>query len=236
NLLTPEQTVTSHIPTSAASSAQTAVGTPHRAASRPKAVALGIVAVVGIALAYLVVDRLVLSKRSLEATHPTPALQPAAASGAVAFSPPPHSIAVLPFVNMGGDKDQEYFSDGLTEELLNSLVRIQGLQVAARVSSFSFKGKDADIATIARKLNVGAILEGSVRRGGHTIRVSAELTNAVTGFHLWSQTYDRQLSDVLQLQTDIANAVTSALRITLLGDIAQKVEMGGTHNPIAFDA
>ena len=152
------------------------------------------------------------------------------------FNPPPHSIAVLPFVNMSGEKDQEYFSDGLTEELLNSLVRINQLQVAARASSFSFKGKEADVATIAHKLNVGAVLEGSVRRGEHTIRVTAELTNAVTGFHLWSQTYDRPLSDVLQLQTDIASAVTSALKIALLGDIAQKIEMGGTRNPAAFDA
>jgi len=167
---------------------------------------------------------------------PTSAPVSAPSPVAANFNPPPHSIAVLPFVNMSGDKDQEYFSDGLTEELLNSLVRINELHVAARASAFSFKGKEADIATIARKLNVGAVLEGSVRRGEHTIRVTAELTDAVTGFHLWSQTYDRQLSDVLQLQTDIANAVTSALKIALLGNIAQKVEMGGTRNPAAFDA
>jgi len=190
-------------------------------------------AVVAGAVVYFAIHTFWISK------HPT--LQPTApaaeASAApTAFTPPPHSIAVLPFVNMSGDKDQEYFSDGLTEELLNSLVRINELQVAARASSFSFKGKEADIATIARKLNVGAVLEGSVRRGAHTIRVTAELTNAVTGFHLWSQTYDRQLSDVLQLQTDIANAVTSALKIALLGNIAQKIEMGGTRNPSAFDA
>jgi len=167
---------------------------------------------------------------------PTSAPVSAPSPVAANFNPPPHSIAVLPFVNMSGDKDQEYFSDGLTEELLNSLVRINELHVAARASAFSFKGKEADIATIARKLNVGAVLEGSVRRGEHTIRVTAELTDAVTGFHLWSQTYDRRLSDVLQLQTDIANAVTSALKIALLGNIAQKIEMGGTRNPAAFDA
>src|SRR5207253_4543595 len=91
---------------------------------------------------------------------------------ATGFNPPPHSIAVLPFVNLSGDKEQEYFSDGLTEELLNSLARVNELQVSARTSAFSFKGKDVKIGTIARELNVGAILEGSVRRSGHTVRVT----------------------------------------------------------------
>jgi TolB-like protein len=153
-----------------------------------------------------------------------------------AFSPPPHSIAVLPFVNLSGDKEQEYFSDGLTEELLNSLSEINELQVAARTSAFSFQGKDTDIGTIARKLNVGAVLEGSVRRSAHTIRITAQLINTVTGFHLWSKTYGRDLGDVLKLQTEIATAVASALKVTLLGDVAAKVEVGGTRNPAAFDA
>jgi len=153
-----------------------------------------------------------------------------------AFTPPPHSVAVLPFVNMSGDKEQEYFSDGLTEELLNSLAAINELQVAARTSAFSFKGQNTDIGLIAHKLNVGAILEGSVRRSGHTIRISAELINAVTGFQLWSKSYDRDLGDVLKLQTEIATAVAGALKVTLLGDIAQKIELGGTRNPAAFDA
>ena len=155
---------------------------------------------------------------------------------AAAFAPPPHSIAVLPFVNLSGDKEQEYFSDGLTEELLNSLSEINELQVAARTSAFSFKGKDTDIGTIARRLNVGAVLEGSVRRSEHTIRITAQLINAITGFHLWSKTYDRNLGDVLKLQTEIATAVASALKVTLLGDVAAKVELGGTRNPAAFDA
>jgi TolB-like protein/Flp pilus assembly protein TadD len=137
---------------------------------------------------------------------------------------------------MSGDKDQEYFSDGLTEELLNSLSDINELQVAARTSAFSFKGKDTDIGTIARKLNVGAVLEGSVRRSGNTIRITAQLINTVTGFHLWSKTYDRDLGDVLKLQTEIATAVASALKVTLLGDIAAKLELGGTRNSAAFDA
>jgi TolB-like protein/Tfp pilus assembly protein PilF len=153
-----------------------------------------------------------------------------------AFAPPPHSIAVLPFVNMNGDKEQEYFSDGLTEELLNSLTEVNELQVAARTSAFSFKGKDTDIGTIARKLNVGTVLEGSVRRSGNTVRITAQLINAVTGFHLWSHTYDRDLGDVLRLETDIANAVASALKVSLLGDLATRIELGGTRNPAAFDA
>jgi TolB-like protein/cytochrome c-type biogenesis protein CcmH/NrfG len=155
---------------------------------------------------------------------------------ATAFAPPPHSIAVLPFVNMSGDKDQEYFSEGLTEELLNSLSRISELQVAARTSSFSFQGEHPDISTVAHKLNVGAVLEGSVRRSANTVRITAQLVNGVTGFHLWSETYDRDLGDVLKLQTDIATAVASALKVTLLGDEASKIELGGTRNPAAFDA
>jgi TolB-like protein/Flp pilus assembly protein TadD len=152
------------------------------------------------------------------------------------FNPPPHSIAVLPFVNISADKEQDYFSDGLTEELLNSLSRINELQVAARTSSFSFQGQHPDITTVGRKLNVAAVLEGSVRRSGNTVRITVQLNNALTGFHLWSQNYDRGLGDVLALQTDIADAVTSALKVTLLGNVAARIELGGTHNPAAFDA
>jgi TolB-like protein/DNA-binding winged helix-turn-helix (wHTH) protein len=154
----------------------------------------------------------------------------------VTFAPPPHSIAVLPFVNISGDASQDYFSEGLTEELLNSLSRIDGLQVAAHTSSFYFKGKDVDLNTIARKLNVAAILEGCVRRSGQRVRISAQLVNTVTGFHLWSGAYDRDLGDVLKLQAEIATAVASALKVTLLGDAAAKIEVGGTHDPAAFDA
>jgi TolB-like protein/Tfp pilus assembly protein PilF len=152
------------------------------------------------------------------------------------FAPPAHSIAVLPFVNMSGDKEQEYFSDGLTEELLNSVSQINELQVAARTSAFSFKGTNTDIGTIARKLNVGAVLEGSVRRSGNTVRITAQLINAATGFHLWSRTYDRDLGDVLMLETEIASDVAGALKVSLLGDEATKIELGGTRNPAAFDA
>jgi TolB-like protein len=191
---------------------------------RSKAVLLVAIAVLVVALGYLGANRLVPSRRGAEIAPAT------------AFAPPPHSIAVLPFVNMSADKDQEYFSDGLTEELLNALSEVNQLQVAARTSAFAFKGKDTDINTIARKLNVGAVLEGSVRRSGNTVRVTTQLINAVTGFHLWSHTYDRGLGDVLKLETEIATAVASALKVNLLGDEATKIELGGTHNPAAFDA
>ena len=201
---------------------------------RSKPVLFGGIAVFIVALGYLAANRFGPSTHPAEVVAVVPA--PSAPAGAAAFNPPPHSIAVLPFVNLSGDKDQEYFSDGLTEELLNSLAEIEGLQVAARTSAFSFKGQDNDIGTIARKLNVGAVLEGSVRRSAHTIRITAQLINAVTGFHLWSKTYDRDLGDVLKLQTEIATAVADALKVTLLGDVAAKIELGGTSNPAAFDA
>ncbi|HEY6927548.1 MAG TPA: winged helix-turn-helix domain-containing protein, partial [Steroidobacteraceae bacterium] len=159
-----------------------------------------------------------------------------APAAAVAFAPPPHSIAVLPFVNLNGDKEQEYFSDGLTEELLNSLARINELQIAGRTSSFYFKGKDVDLGTIAHRLNVAAVLDGGVRRSAHKVRVTARLTDAITGFNLWTATYDRDLDDIIGLQSEIANAVVGALKLKLLGDTAARVELGGTRNPAAYDA
>ena len=200
---------------------------------RSKSALLATIAVLVLAFGYFAANRLVLSKRGAEGgTPPAPTLESAPAT---AFNPPPHSIAVLPFVNLSGDASQDYFSDGLTEELLNSLSEINELQVAARTSSFSFK-EHPDIATVAHKLNVGAVLEGSVRRSAHTIRITAQLINAATGFHLWSKTYDRDLGDVLKLQTEIATAVAGALKVTLLGDTSAKIELGGTRNPAAFDA
>ena len=211
----------------AASGAVPAIGgrAPISGWSRRALPAAALVLVLG-AMAFLAIERPWISK------PPAASATPASAS---AFAPPPHSIAVLPFVNLSGDKEQEYFSDGLTEELLNSLSQINDLQVAARTSSFSFK-EHPDIVTVAHKLNVAAVLEGSVRRSAQTVRVTAQLINAVTGFHLWSKTYDRDLGDVLKLQTDIATAVADALKVTLLGDISQKIELGGTRNPAAFDA
>ena len=200
------------------------ISDPLRASRRSKAAVGAIVAVLAAASVYLLVARLWIPKRPADQPVATTAAAPAAPVNAASFAPPPRSIAVLPFVNMSGDKEQEYFSEGLTEELLNSLSRINELQVAARTSSFSFEGQHPDIATVAHRLNVASVLEGSVRRSGHTIRITAQLNNAVTGFHIWSQTYDRDLGDVLQLQTEIATAVAAALKVTLLGDAAARIE------------
>jgi TolB-like protein/Flp pilus assembly protein TadD/predicted Ser/Thr protein kinase len=127
------------------------------------------------------------------------------------------SIAVLPFADMSAQKDQEYFSDGLAEELLNSLVKIKGLRVVARTSSFQFKGKTEDLRAVGEKLNVGTILEGSVRKQGERVRITAQLIKAADGFHLWSETYDRELTDIFAVQAEIARAVVSSLEIALVG-------------------
>ena len=132
------------------------------------------------------------------------------------------SIAVLPFANMSADEDQDYFSDGLAEEIINLLARISGLKVIARTSSFSFRGREQDVRRIAEALGVTHVLEGSVRRAGDRVRVTAQLIAAADGGHLWSERYDRELSDLFALQDDIASAITRALRITLSGATAAR--------------
>jgi serine/threonine protein kinase/Tfp pilus assembly protein PilF len=151
------------------------------------------------------------------------------------FTSDAHSVAVLPFSNLSGDPQQEYFSDGMSEELIDALSQISALQVAARQSSFSFKGKNTDIATIARTLHVATILDGSIRRSGNVVRITAELINAATGFHMWSHTYDLPFTDVLKVQAAVATAVTQQLAIKLG---AHKVVSlpGGTQNAEANDA
>lgn len=125
------------------------------------------------------------------------------------------SIAVLTFVNVSSDKEQDYFSDGLPDELLNQLAQLPQLRVIARTSSFSFKGKQVDVATIARALNVANLLEGSVRKEGNTLRITAQLVHAADSSELWSQTYDRQLTDVFKIQDDISAQVVAALKLKL---------------------
>jgi len=139
-----------------------------------------------------------------------------APSAAPATREPP-SIAVLPFVNMSRDEENEYFADGLSEELLNVLAKIRGLRVASRTSAFSFKGKDVDIPTIAKTLNVTSVLEGSVRRSGKRVRITAQLIQVATDSHLWSESYDRELDDIFAVQDDIAQSVVKELRMALLG-------------------
>ncbi len=161
-----------------------------------------IIAIMAVAIVLLVTDRFVLHHGVNEKAS---------------ISSPEHSIAVLPFVNMSSDKDQEYFSDGISEELLNLLAKIPQLQVTARTSSFSFKGKEVAIPEIARVLHVATVLEGSVRKSGNAVRITAQLIRAGTDTHLWSQTYDRKLDDIFAIQDEIAADVVKQLKVTLLG-------------------
>ncbi len=165
------------------------------------------------------------------ATRPAPPV--AAGSDAPATQA---SIAVLPFVNMSDDKANDYFSDGLSEELLNVLAKVQGLRVIARTSSFAFKGKDATIADVAKTLGVDHVLEGSVRKAGDRVRITAQLIRARDSSHLWSETYDRTLDDVFAIQEEISGQVVGALKIRLLGARTDLSEVGGTENGQAYEA
>ncbi|MEP7311585.1 MAG: TIR domain-containing protein [Pseudomonadota bacterium] len=144
------------------------------------------------------------------------------------------SIAVLPFENFSADADQNHFADGLTEEILNSLARIPDLQVTARTSAFAFKGKSEDLKSVGKTLGVAHVLEGSVRRSGDQLRVTTQLINTVTGFHLWSQTYERRLTDIFAIQDDIARSVAGALQVTLGVGIGR--DPGMTRNIEAYEA
>jgi adenylate cyclase len=145
------------------------------------------------------------------------------------------SIAVLPFVNMSNDPDQEYFSDGISEEILNSLAAMTGLKVVGRTSSFSFKGKNEDIRIIGEKLNVKMVLEGSVRKSGDQVRITAQLINVEDGFHIWSETYDRKMEDIFALQDDISLKITEKLKITLAGDQNSVSDKKRTSNMEAYE-
>ncbi len=153
------------------------------------------------------------------ASDPAGAAAPAESIPSAAH-PPVHaaSIAVLPFVNMSSDAGNEYFSDGLSEELLNMLAKLPKLKVIARTSSFAYKGKDLKIPEIARELQVAHVLEGSVRKSGEKVRITAQLISGADGTHVWSETYDRTLDDIFAVQDDIAAQVVNALELTLLGD------------------
>jgi len=145
------------------------------------------------------------------------------------------SIAVLPFVNMSGDAENEYFSDGIAEEILNLLVKLPQLKVASRTSSFIFKGKSASIPTVAAELGVNTVLEGSVRRAGDRVRITAQLIEASTDSHLWSETYDRQMKDVFAIQDDIAQSIVNALEVTLSPKERRSIQYVATSDARAFD-
>ena len=179
-----------------------------------------IVVVLVIALAYFAYDKFVLGpERVAELVE---GMQQAGTEKAkvepAATAEPDSSIAVLPFVNMSDDQTNEFFSEGISEELLNLLASIPELRVIARTSSFSFKGKDAKIADIARELNVAYVLEGSVRKFGNNVRITSQLIRSVDSSHVWSATYDRTLENIFAIQDEIATAVVSELRVTLLGE------------------
>lgn len=146
------------------------------------------------------------------------------------------SIGVLPFDNMSSDPEQEYLSDGIAEELLNALAKLQNLQVAARTSSFAFKGQKQSITEIGSKLNVDTILEGSVRKSGNKLRITAQLIDTADGYHLWSETYDRELTDVFQIQDDITKAIVAALRVHLDTGEAPVVKASEATSMEAYDA
>jgi len=148
---------------------------------------------------------------------------------------PAHSIAVLPLANLSGDPAQEYFSDGLSEELINALARLKPLEVVARTSAFKFKGSKAGSREIGAKLGVAHILDGSVRRAGALVRISTQLVDARTGFERWSQTFDRDLQDILAVQSEIAQAVAEALKVRLLGADIAAFSLGGASNAASYD-
>src|SRR5260370_1476574 len=175
-----------------------------------------IFAVMAVALTYFAVDKFWLSQH-VTIEHPaTPIASVALSTAPTTTAISEKSVAVLPFIDMSEKKDQEYFADGMAEELIDMLTKIQDLRVSARTSSFYFKGKSEDIPTIARRLMVAHVLEGSVRKYGNHLRVTAQLVRADNGYHLWSETYDRNLDDVFKVQDDIAGSVVKALKISIM--------------------
>ena len=145
------------------------------------------------------------------------------------------SIAVLPFINMSGDVENEYFSDGISEEILNLMVKLPQLRVASRTSSFMFKGKDVSIPTVAKELGVDTVLEGSVRRAGDRVRITAQLIDVATDSHLWSETYDREMKDVFAIQDDIAQSITDALKMALSPKERRAIQNVATSDAGAYD-
>jgi TolB-like protein len=158
----------------------------------------------------------------------------ASAGGAMVASSAP-SVAVLPFADLSPDKDQEYFTDGMTEELLQALGTIEGLQVPSRTAIFALKGKELDIQQVGERLNVATVLEGSVRKAGTRLRISTQLVQVADGFKLWSETYDRELEDVFTVQDEIAQSIASALRLTFSSETQSTAELGGTTDTAAYD-
>ncbi|MCZ6912213.1 MAG: hypothetical protein O7F72_05345 [Proteobacteria bacterium] len=191
-----------------------------------------IIGALAIAVAFLLFDKLILTGSEDEVAQVSTPDQAAETSTRV----PEKSIAVLPFVNMSGNIENEYFSDGLSEELLNVLAKMPGLKVAGRTSSFQFKGENKDLRLIGEQLGVAHVLEGSVRQSGIKVRITAQLIDTENGFHLWSETFDRELNDIFAIQDEISASVAAALKITLFGEEGGKaVNPRGTDSIEAYD-
>ena len=193
-----------------------------------------IIGVLVIAVGVLLVDRSMPDRRKEQTAKPVAdaAVEAARADEVVTTGAP--SIAVLPFANMSADESSTYFSDGLADTLLHMLAQIREIRVAARTSSFQFRDQNTDITKIAEALNVGTVLEGSVQKAGNKIRVTAQLIEAESGYHLWSGNFDRDLDDVFAIQDEIANEVVAALKVSLLGEAAEKLSQHETDNVEAY--
>lgn len=198
----------------------------HRPMSIMRVIEFAVIGVLVITVGYLYLERLSF-QRYREATEG----KVVAAAGAVKMA---GSIAVLPFVNMSGDEENEYFSDGIAEELINLLTQVSDLRVVARTSAFAFKGKTEDIRAIGEKLDVATILEGSVRKADSRVRITAQLINAADGYHLWSNSYDREMTDIFTIQDEIAAAIVDALKARLGVDPAAFAQ-SGTENIDAYN-
>ena len=194
-----------------------------------------IIGVMAVALSYFAYDKLVLSKaRDVALVEATTQAVSEQITAEEASTESDNSIAVLPFVNMSDDASNEYFSDGISEEILNALAKVKGLQVTGRTSSFAFKGQNKDLRVIGKALGVENILEGSVRKSGNTVRITAQLIQVNNGFHLWSETYDRELDDVFAIQDEIASNILQQLKATLL-DAEETVVTAIRTNAEAYD-
>jgi serine/threonine-protein kinase len=180
---------------------------------------------------YQTSDELINVLQSLKRPLETPAVDVVAAEEELL-----PSIAVLPFANMSPDPENQYFGDGLTEELINAFAQIEGLRVAARTSTFRFRGEGVDIREIGEKLNVGTLLEGSVRKAGNRLRVTAQLINVADGYHLWSKRFDREMHDIFDIQDEIARAIVDQLKVKLVGPKGKALVSCGTENLDAYTA
>jgi len=158
-----------------------------------------------------------------------------AITGETGADAPPQAVAILPFRDLSPERDQEYFCEGIAEEIINSLCLVRGLRVASRTSSFYFRDRPEDVRSIGRQLGVRAVLEGSVRKSGENVRISVQLVNCADGYHIWTQNYDRRLEDVFVIQTEIAQRLVDAMRVTLTERESELIQRGGTGNAQAYD-